>query len=34
MLLWFFAVALIAYVIVRIFELKRAKPTTDDEPRP
>jgi hypothetical protein len=32
MLLWFFAVALIAYVIVRIFELKRARPAAGDEP--
>jgi hypothetical protein len=26
MLLWFFSVALIAYVLVRIFELRRGKP--------
>lgn len=31
MLLWFFIVALIAYVIVRVFEIRRGKPR-DDEP--
>ena len=31
MLLWFFAIALIAYVVVRAFELKRAKSTSNHE---
>lgn len=32
MLLWFFVVALIAYVIVRVFELKRPKIADDKAP--
>jgi len=31
-LLWFFAVALVAYVIVRVFELKRNKTSNDQAP--
>jgi hypothetical protein len=32
MLLWFFVVALVAYVIVRVFELKRSKVSDDKDP--
>jgi hypothetical protein len=32
MLLWFFVVALVAYVIVRVFELKRSKSSDDQAP--